>query len=212
MNSIADPVVLEAFVKQGMAQGLNEEQIKEAAWLQGHNETLQDPDVARGFASVLANYHGPLTQAALARYMVPGVIAAASEARLRLGQDASACVFRKLAGFLDGRSPESYVNPSLLDVFNRLSLPQKALVSSLIGGGAGGAYRYFNPSNEDLRDNRGELARAARGAGSGAVAGMGALAGAELAQRLGPGIGISRGLSATGGAIAGGLAGKNMLS
>lgn len=210
MSSVADPIVLNAFVRHCVTMGLTEEQTKEAVWLQGRNETLQDPEVAKGFARVLADYHGPLTKAALARAMTPNVIACVVECRLRLGQDAASTAFRKEAGFFDSR-PEQFIQPGLLDHFNGLTIPQKALVTAMLGGGAGGAYRYFNPDNDDMRNGRGETERSIRGAGRGAVAGLGALAGSEFGQRLGPSVGVGRGLSATAGAVAGGVAGHNLL-
>lgn len=211
-SSISDPTTFKAFVEHCVDLGLTEEQTKEAAWLQGRNETLQDPEVSRGFAGVLADYHGPLTKAALARYMNPNVIACALECRVRLGEDASAVAFRKEAGFLDKADPKQYVHPGLLDQFNRLTTPQKALVTALLGGGAGGAYRYFNPDDDDLRAGRGEMSRTVRGVGQGAVAGLGGLAGMELGQRLGPPLGIGKGLSAVGGNIAGTMAGLKLVS
>ena len=210
-SSVADPIILQAFVRHCVSRGLTEEQTKEAVWLQGRNETLQDPEVAAGFGRVLADYHGGLTKAAIARYMTPNVIACALECRLRLGQDAASTAFRKEAGFMD-HPPQQYIHPSLLDHFNQLSTPQKALVSALAGGGANGAYRYFHPDDDDLRSGRGEVERGLRGAGQGAVMGVGALAGAELGQRLGPSLGASRGLSAVGGAVAGGMAGRSLVS
>lgn len=207
--SIADPNFLEAFVKQCSAQGMSEAQTTEAVWLQGRNEFLLDPRVQHGFASVMADYQGPLTKAALAKYFTPNVIACVVECQLRLGDSALAESFRKEAGLFD--QPQRYVAPSLLDKFNGLSLPQKALVSALMGGGATGAYRYFHPSEEDQMTGRGDIERGIRGAGQGAITGIGALAGGELGQRLAPAVGASRGLGFSGGAVMGALAGNNLM-
>ena len=105
----------------------------------------------------------------------------------------------------------------LISIFEALPLSKKLAIVSMLSGGAGAVSNIMSPrpDESDLSDTQRGLRGAGRGAAIGAGGLLGAEAGKDLAKQLSEGgadadLGNNHWVAQTGGAIAGGLAAKDV--
>jgi hypothetical protein len=183
---------LEGFVERCQQMGLDCDQTESLFQKHANNTIIAEPGIYDGFREVLGHYEGPLPKSAMARWLIPDIIALAEDCRIKWGSDILSCQMRDAMG-LPAPSwdtvPTSIKQAatdlsSSMDSFDHLPLNQKILLAALLGGGAGGAVRALAPTNEDVDMGRGMANRVTRGVGRGALAGAGAGVGAGAGSEV----------------------------
>jgi hypothetical protein len=179
------PALLQGFVEHCLQRGLTADQTEDAFRKAAANSLLSRPAVQAGLRVGLAKRAGAASTRCLSRALSPEILTQIVEHRLRYGDDPLSILTRKQAGWSEPDA-EPLAEPlvkaaaqlsSTVQGFDRLPLNQQILLASLLGGGAGAAYRAFRPTNEDQAEGRGVTSRIARGAGRGAAVGAGVGAG-----------------------------------
>lgn len=210
---------VEGFVEHCLSMGLNLSETEELFAKHAHNAVIARPSVYSGFRDVIAEYSGPITKSAVARWMGPDMLALAEEARIHYGDDPLSRATRNELGLPDpswDTVPDNVKEAAaglsqIIDEFDYLPLNQKVLLASLFGGGLGGTVRALNPTDDDEALGRSTFNRVARGtlrgAGTGAGAAAGMAAGSDVAGRFDPGMRLPG--MVMGGTL-GGMAGRRL--
>lgn len=181
---------MEGFVEQCSEMGMTLDETESLFHKHCNNALFARPDIYEGFREKIASYPGD--RAKLARFLTPDVISLAANVRVCYGDDPLSAQLRNDMDIPDpswDNVPEHVKVAAsqiaqLVDIYDYLSLPQKILLASVIGGGLGGITRGANPSAEDMMAGRGPINRMARGTLRGAGMGAGAATGGSMASLL----------------------------
>lgn len=196
--SAISPHFIEGFVTQCIAMGMNADDTETLFRKHANNAVIARPGIYDGFREVIANYDGPCSKAAMARYFTPDTIALAEEVRLNFGDDLLSQQMREEMGLpepswdnVPDHIKRAATNLSnVIDQFDYMPLNQKILLAMLAGGGLGAGARAFAPTAEDDELGRSGFNRvtrgALRGAATGAGAAAGAAAGSDVSGRFAP--------------------------